>query len=93
MGSGSVKTAFEKWQGTPRLIFDFNRGYVAQDNPAFEAGFISQRPGSNRLTGEDRFVKDIELRTGTRLEYKRPGRPPMNKVIDKINQSQFTAPI
>ena len=57
------------------------RIYVAQDTPSSEARFISQRLESNRLTGGDRFVKEIESRTGIRLEYKRPGRPPMKKVI------------
>ncbi len=58
------------------------RNYVAQDTPSSEAEFISQRLESNRLTDGDRFIKEIESRTGIRLEYKRPGRPPMNKVID-----------
>ncbi len=62
--------------------FEDYRNYVAQDTPSFEAEFISQRLESNRLTGGDRFVKEIESRTGIRLEYKRPGRPLMNKDID-----------
>ena len=41
-----------------------------------------QRLESNRLTGGSRFVKEIEHRTGIRLEYKRPGRPPTSKLND-----------
>jgi putative transposase len=65
--------------------FEDYREYVAQGTPASESEFISQRLESNRLTGGDSFVKEIEFRTGIRLEFKRPGRPPMNKVIDQIN--------
>jgi putative transposase len=64
------------------VSFEDYRNYVAQDTPSSEAEFISQRLESNRLTGGDRFAKEIESRTGIRLDYKRPGRPPMNKVID-----------
>jgi putative transposase len=55
------------------VSFEDYRNYVAQDTPAFEAEFISQRLESNRLTGGYRFVKEIESRTGIRLEYKRAG--------------------
>ena len=54
--------------------FEGYRKYVAEDTPSPEAEFISQRLESNCLTGGSRFVKEIELRTGIRLEYKRPGR-------------------
>jgi len=64
------------------VSFENYRNYVAQDTPSSEAEFISQRLESNRLTGGGKFVKEIESRTGIRLEYKRPGRPPMNKAID-----------
>ncbi len=64
------------------VTFEGYREFVTQDTPSSEAEFISQRLESNRLTGGARFVKEIESRTGIRLEYKRPGRPPMNKVID-----------
>lgn len=57
--------------------------YVAEDTPTSEAEFISQRLESNRLTGGDKFVREIELRTGIRLEYKRPGRPPMSTLLIK----------
>ncbi len=63
------------------VSFEDYRNYLAQDTPSSEAEFISQRLESNRLTGGDRFVKEIESRTGIRLEYKRPGRPLINKVI------------
>ncbi len=64
------------------VSFETYRNYVAQDTPSSEAEFISPRLESNCLTGGNRFVTEIELRTGIRLEYKRPGRPPINKVID-----------
>ena len=62
--------------------FEDYRNYVAQTAPSSEAKFISQRLESNRLTGGDRFVKEVESRTGIRLEYKRPGRPLMKKIIN-----------
>ena len=58
------------------------RNYVEQDTLAFEAEFISQRLESNRLKGGGKFVKEIESRTGIKLECQRSGRPSMNKVID-----------
>ena len=64
------------------VSFEGYRKYVAENTPSSEAEFISQRLESNRLTGGSRFVKEIELRTGIRLEYKRPGRPPASKSND-----------
>lgn len=61
------------------VSFEGYRKFVAEDTPSSEAEFISQRLESNRLTGGSRFVKEIERRTGIRLEYKRPGRPPASK--------------
>jgi putative transposase len=61
------------------VSFEGYQEYVAENTPSSEAEFISQRLESNRLTGGSRFVKEIELRTGIRLEYKRPGRPPARK--------------
>jgi putative transposase len=62
--------------------FEGYRNYVVQNTPSSEAEFISQRLESNCLTGGSRFITEIKQRTGIRLEYKRPGRPPINKVID-----------
>ena len=59
------------------VSFEGYQDFVAEGIPSSEAEFISQRLESNRLTGGDRFVEEIELRTGIRLEYKQPGRPPM----------------
>jgi len=64
------------------ISFEGYQEYVAENTPASEAEFISQRLESNRLTGGSRFVKEIERRTGIRLEYKRPGRPPTSKTND-----------
>ena len=64
------------------ISFEGYRKYVTEDTPSSEAEFISQRLESNRLTGGSRFEKEIELRTGIRLEYKRPGRPPASKSND-----------
>ena len=64
------------------ISFEGYRKFVAEDTPSSEAEFISQRLESNRLTGGSRFVKEIERRTGIRLEYKRPGRPPVSKFND-----------
>jgi putative transposase len=65
--------------------FEDYRNYLAQNAPSSETEFISQRLESNRLTGGDRFVKEVESRTGIRLEYKRPGRPPMRKLSIKFD--------
>jgi len=64
------------------VSFESYREYVAENTPSSEAEFISQRLESNRLTGGSRFVKEIERRTGIKLEYKRPGRPPASKAND-----------
>jgi putative transposase len=64
------------------ITFEGYRDFVAQDIPSSEAEFISQRLESNRLTGGDRFIKEVESRTGIRLEYKPPGRPLKSKVFD-----------
>ena len=64
------------------ISFEGYQEYVAENTPSPEAEFISQRLKSNRLTGGSRFVKEIERRTGFRLEYKRPGRPPVSKASD-----------
>jgi putative transposase len=64
------------------ISFEGYQEYVAENTPSSEAEFISQRLESNRLTGGSRFVKEIERRTGIRLEYKRPGRPPASKLSD-----------
>ena len=64
------------------ISFEGYQEYVAENTPSSEAEFISQRLESNRLTGGSRFVKEIERRTGIRLEYKRPGRPPTSKTND-----------
>lgn len=64
------------------ISFEGYQEYVAENTPSHEAMFISQRLESNRLTGGSRFVKEIERRTGIRLEYKRPGRPPASKNND-----------
>lgn len=58
------------------ISFEAYREYVVESIPSSEAEFISQRLESNRLTGGSAFVNEIERRTGIRLEYKRPGRPP-----------------
>ncbi len=65
-----------------RVSFDRYREFVAENSSESEAEFISQRLESNRLTGGTKFVEEIELRTGIRLEYKRPGRPTKAKKID-----------
>jgi putative transposase len=62
--------------------FDTYRDFVAQGSSESETTFISQRLESNRLTGGYPFVEEIELRTGIRMEYKRPGRPFKMKVLD-----------
>ena len=62
--------------------FDAYRDFVAQGSSESETTFISQRLESNRLTGDDPFVEEIELRTGIRMEYKRPGRPPKIEMLD-----------
>ena len=62
------------------VSFEGYRKYLAQGTPSSEAEFISQRLESNRLTGGSRFVKEIERRTGIRLEYNRPGRPRGRKI-------------
>jgi len=64
------------------ISFEGYQEYVAENTPSSEAEFISERLESNRLTGGSRFVKEIERRTGIRLEYKRPGRPPTSKTND-----------
>ena len=64
------------------ISFEGYQEYVAENTPSSEAEFISQRLQSNRLTGGSRFVKEIEQRTGIRLEYKRPGRPLTSKTND-----------
>jgi len=61
------------------VSFEAYREYVAENTPPSEAEFIAQRLESNRLTGGNGFVKEIERRTGIRLEYKHPGRPPTSK--------------
>ncbi len=68
------------------VSFETYPNYMAQDTPSSEAEFISPRLESNCLTGGDRFVTAIESRTGIRLEYKRPGRPPINKRY-RLNKS------
>ncbi|MDO7672918.1 MAG: transposase [Reinekea forsetii] len=66
------RTAFKKLND---IGFNHYREFVAKGSSISEAIFISQMLESNRLTGKAPFVEEIELRTGIRLEFKRPGRP------------------
>jgi len=66
------RTAFKNLND---ISFDYYREFIAQGSSTSEAILISQMLGSNRLKGGTPFVEEIELRTGIRLEFKRPGRP------------------
>ena len=73
------RDGFTKLSG---VNFENYREFVVEGSSASESEFLSQRLESNRLTGGDRFVEEIETRTGIRLEYKRPGRPSKAKLVD-----------
>ena len=55
------------------------RNFVLEGDKEQDRQFISDRIESNRLTGSTRFVDEIELRTGFRIEYRKPGRPRTSK--------------
>ena len=61
------RSAFKKLS---EVDFDSYRDFVAQGSCESETTFISQQIESNRLTGGDSFIEEIELRTGIRSEYK-----------------------
>jgi putative transposase len=63
------------------ISVDHYREFIAQGSPTSETMFISQMLESNRLTGGTPLVEEIELRTGIRLEFKRPGRPAKEQKI------------
>ena len=66
------KSAFIEVGGiTGSAYHDYCRQLVC----SAENVFISERLESNRLTGSNRFVAEVERRTGIRLEYAKPGRP------------------
>ena len=64
------------------VSFERYQEFVALGTPSYESDFISRRLESNRLTGGKKFVEEIELRTGFRLDYKLPGRPTKSKLVD-----------
>jgi putative transposase len=72
------RTAFKNLND---ISIDHYQEFIAQGSSASEAMFISQMLESNRLTGGTPFVEEIELRTGIRLEFKRPGRPAKEQKI------------
>jgi putative transposase len=55
------RQGFTKLSG---VNFENYREFVVEGSSASESEFISQRLESNRLTGGDRFVEEIETRTG-----------------------------
>ncbi|MEM7564390.1 MAG: transposase [Pseudomonadota bacterium] len=61
------------------IRFSDYSAFVAAGESITTSGFISERLECNGLTGDDRFVDEIESKTGVRLEYRQPGRPPIDE--------------
>jgi putative transposase len=80
--SSSIIVDRSAFKNVSEVDFVSYREFIAQSASVFETKFISQRLESNRLTGGDQFVEEIELKTGIRLECKRPGRPSKENVVD-----------
>ena len=55
------------------------RAFVEQGVSDEERVFIRTRVARNCLTGDGEFVEEVERRTGLRIEYREPGRPPAGK--------------
>ncbi len=53
---------------------DYKR-FVEEGISEGEQRFIQQSLERNQLTGSNRFVDEIEARTGFRIEHRKPGRP------------------
>ena len=53
--------------------------HLAANPAAAELELIRGAVARNRLTGGSRFVREIERRTGLRLENRGPGRPPKSR--------------
>ncbi|MFC6634933.1 transposase [Microbulbifer taiwanensis] len=49
--------------------------FIKAGVPADELAFLSEAWSRNQLTGNRRFVDEIERRVGLRIEHRRPGRP------------------
>jgi putative transposase len=55
------------------------QAFVRQGIGVSEAHFIKDSINRNQLTGNDRFIDEIEQRVGFRVERRRPGRPRLKK--------------
>lgn len=55
------------------------RAFVAQGISDEECALIRSRVARNCLTGDGKFVEEVERKTGLRIEYREPGRPPGGK--------------
>ncbi|WP_226662905.1 hypothetical protein [Microbulbifer aggregans] len=51
--------------------------FVQAGVSADELAFLNEAWSRNQLTGNGRFVDEIERRVGLRVEHRRPGRPRM----------------
>jgi putative transposase len=55
------------------------RAFVEQGVSDRERAFIRTRVARNCLTGNEKFVEEVERRINLRVEYREPGRPPRSK--------------
>ncbi len=59
----------------PTKRIECYRGYLRQGASAQEIELLRSACARNQLTGNSRFVDEIETRTGRRIEYRAKGRP------------------
>lgn len=55
------------------------RQFVERKNDSQSDELIRSAINSNKLTGGNKFVDEIEKRIGTRVETRKPGRPASGK--------------
>lgn len=60
---------------TPEDRIQNYRNFVADRANAISDGLIRQAIDRNKLTGGERFIDEVERRTGIRVEMRGPGRP------------------
>jgi putative transposase len=54
-------------------------GYLNTEIPSGECAFIQEAVDRGQLTGNGRYIEEVERIIGRRIEHRRPGRPKKDK--------------
>jgi putative transposase len=70
---------FRVLAGSHQMRVEAYRQFVEQENGSPSDELIHAAINSNKLTGDNKFVDEIENRIGSRVETCKPGRPTTGK--------------